>query len=236
MSQLPYNVLAHIASKADSHTKARMRVMNRTTYADPRLRGPRGVGYLYGTGELQKLYNDMPRRLKNSTRRPDLSFSERSTLQNLEDDFKIVRDRYANAVKTRAQIPEEFRKTDPAIARTSVGYSYVLGRQRPDMPAEPEAFMTTYLKILDYNIRWVMRGRAAQPVTAANRAARKNTLRAVHRGLHFRGGAPARHSRHLARRAARRLAQQQPRTMSRSSRVAAVADAIDEIAQRHRLR
>lgn len=62
---LNYNSLAKIASFANARTQLRLRAASKALYSDP-LAATKQLrrGYAYGTGPLQKLYNEVPKRVR----------------------------------------------------------------------------------------------------------------------------------------------------------------------------
>lgn len=65
MVVLPHNVLSEIAAKADPRTQVRLRATSKALYSDPlAATKPLREGYTYGTGKLQKEYNELPKKLR----------------------------------------------------------------------------------------------------------------------------------------------------------------------------
>lgn len=214
--QLPYNVLSVIASKADRPTQARMRVMDRRTYADPLMRvrnPPKGQGYLYGTGKLQKLYNDMPRRLRVLVAKAEhlegrwLSRSPQPLLMaasRLKYDFMDMRNMYMEAVKQR-----------PVSGWRWEWHFMQMASPGAAPPQEPEAYMTATLKLADAKVRKIEQGlrgvpnAAVQSILRRHRQAAKQEMTSVWEPEAEPGELEAirarRRARRLAARAARRL-------------------------------
>lgn len=65
MVTLPNNVLSKIAAASDPRTQMRLRATSKALYADP-LGATKTLrqGYAYGTGTLQKDYNELPKKLR----------------------------------------------------------------------------------------------------------------------------------------------------------------------------
>lgn len=63
--ELPHDVLVKIASLANARTQLRMRTASRALYANSSAHTkPLSTGYAYGTGALQKDYNELPKILR----------------------------------------------------------------------------------------------------------------------------------------------------------------------------
>lgn len=153
--QLPRNVLTRIFTLADGKTRRRLRAVNTQARADPLMHAPSiRTGLAYGTGpsQLQKLYNDLPRRiyalkvkviyLIYDHQRVEVSYADLDVLAILLDDAIAT---YKQAVK-RGTL-----KIKANMSGYRVVAEQVLGRQAVEamlVETDPESFMRTVLSIV----------------------------------------------------------------------------------------
>ena len=214
-----YNVLSIISAKADPRTRARLRVLDKRTHADPLLagRGPLRTAYAFGTGgALQKMYNDMPRMLgalKAALSGNEELGSESDTVDEWIHSFMWVKKRYVAAAKSG----KEVMMTPAALPQFLHNHFSLtswpeLETLRMTVPMDPERFMTVILRYLSNSLREM--SQVVDRLGHANLSRATASFRRVGKaerrtGFVFDrvGGAAGRKARHVASRAARRLHQ-----------------------------
>lgn len=207
---LPYDMLSKISSKADRRTQARMRMMDRTTRADPLLRvrnPPKGKGYMYGTGgALQKVYNDMPRKLRvlraslAAKAASETTAALRAKWSRLQAEVDGYVDEFGMYKKEYLRSKYSSFMSDEAVE------SFEVSRFATQQPSyDQEEFMAQVLSDLNARVGAIARELGSQPPAAnvARHMRANHQIEKRHR-VFPRERPGARQARHLAARAARR--------------------------------